>query len=122
MMVCGQTLRQVLGQLELELLRPCQYMIKLNMTLTWVRYVLGVGVLSFNISALFHSCRDPREVRMVCVHESFLNLDIFMEPRYGLSLVLVQLGHDEAQNLLLQIRVAREVKLSSTMFSRMCLM
>ena len=25
MVVCGQTLRQVVAQLELELLRPCQY-------------------------------------------------------------------------------------------------
>ena len=48
------------------------------------------------------------EVRMVCVHGSLLGLDMFMERRYGLALVLVQLGHDEAQNLLLQIRVFSE--------------
>ena len=29
MVVCGQTLRQVVAQLELELLRPCQYIIKI---------------------------------------------------------------------------------------------
>ena len=29
-MVCGQTLRQVVAQLELELLRPCQYQPDIN--------------------------------------------------------------------------------------------
>ena len=69
-----------------------------------------LDVLSFNISALglFHSSRDPREVRVFGVHESLLSLDVSLELLVGQALVLVQLGRDEAQNLLLQLRVFGE--------------
>ena len=78
------------------------------MVLTSVRNMLDV--LSVNISglALDCSCRQPREVRMFGVHESLLSLDVNLELLVGPALVLVQFSRDEAQDILLQLRVLAE--------------